>query len=141
MTKYSKGLDFGYRMVFSYPAPSNLSYGWNFGIFAILSLVVQIITGILLAMHYIPQIDYAFLSVEHIMRNVYNGWLLRFVHQTGASVFFIAIYIHMFRGLYYGSFMPPRQYVWIIGSIIFVLMIITAFFGKTIAKDGCLLIN
>lgn len=112
-----------------YPAPTNLSYMWNFGIYSFIALVIQILTGVLLAMHYVSHIDYAFLSIEHIMRNVNFGWLLRYVHSNGASLFFIVVYIHIFRNLFYGSFMYPRELLWIVGVIIFILMIITAFFG------------
>ena len=128
-----------YSTLFLYPAPINLTYFWNFGIYAIVALLIQIVTGILLAMHYIPHLDFAFLSVEHIMRDINNGWLLRYTHSNGASLFFIVVYIHMFRGLYYGSYLYPNQSLWIIGVIIFLLMIITAFFGKNIAKDDLLI--
>jgi len=118
-----------YNLLFIYPAPSNLTYLWNFGIYAILALIIQIVTGILLAMHYIPHLDYAFVSVEHIMRNVNNGWLLRYVHANGASLFFIVVYIHIGRNIYYGSYLYPRGSLWNVGVIIFILMIITAFLG------------
>jgi len=118
-----------YRMLFLYPAPANLSYMWNFGVYALVGLLIQIITGILLAMHYVPDMDLAFLSVEHIMRDVNHGWMLRYVHANGASVFFIAVYIHVFRGIYYGSFLYPREMLWIVGVIILILMIATAFLG------------
>jgi quinol-cytochrome oxidoreductase complex cytochrome b subunit len=113
----------------SYPAPSNLSTMWNFGIYALVCLAAQIVTGIFLAMHYTPDVGLAFISVEHIMRDVENGWILRYLHANGASMFFVVVYIHMLRGLYYGSFMAPRQYLWISGVIIFLLMILTAFLG------------
>jgi ubiquinol-cytochrome c reductase cytochrome b/c1 subunit len=113
----------------SYPAPSNLSYLWNFGIYALICLVVQIVSGIILAMHYTPEIDLAFISVEHIMRDVNYGWLMRYVHANGASMFFIVVYLHSFRGLYYSSFTHPRQFLWIVGVAILLLMIITAFLG------------
>ena len=118
-----------YRMLFLYPAPTILSYMWNFGIFSLVGLIIQIMTGILLAMHYIPDASLAFASVEHIMRDVDNGWLLRYTHANGASVFFIAVYIHLFRNIYYGSFMHPREALWIVGVLILVLMIATAFLG------------
>ena len=118
-----------YSLIFLYPAPSNLSYIWNFGVYAILALTIQLITGILLAVHYIPYIDYAFVSVEHIMRDVNNGWLLRYIHANGASIFFIAVYVHICRNIYYGSYLFPRSSLWNIGVIIFILMIITAFMG------------
>jgi ubiquinol-cytochrome c reductase cytochrome b subunit len=113
----------------SYPAPSNLSYLWNFGIYALICLVIQIVTGIILAMHYTPEINLAFYSVEHIMRDVNYGWLIRYIHANGASMFFIVVYLHSFRGLYYSSFTYPRQALWIIGVAILLLMIITAFLG------------
>jgi quinol-cytochrome oxidoreductase complex cytochrome b subunit len=112
-----------------YPAPSNLSYFWNFGFLAAFSLAVQIITGIFLAMHYTPQVDLAFASVEHIMRDVEGGWLLRYIHANGASMFFIVVYLHIFRGLYYGSYTSPRKAVWVIGVVILFLMMATAFMG------------
>ena len=112
-----------------YPSPSNLNYLWGFGSLAGLCLVVQIATGIFLAMHYTPHIDFAFLSVEHIMRDVEGGWLLRYAHANGASMFFIAVYMHMFRGLYYGSYASPREVVWCVGVVILLLMILTAFIG------------
>nr|YP_004222761.1 apocytochrome b [Glaucocystis nostochinearum]ADW83133.1 apocytochrome b [Glaucocystis nostochinearum] len=112
-----------------YPTPLNLSYLWGFGSLAAICLVIQILTGILLAMHYTPHVDLAFASVEHIMRDVNYGWFLRYVHANGASMFFIVVYIHMFRGLYYGSYTAPRQALWIIGVAIFLLMMATAFMG------------
>jgi ubiquinol-cytochrome c reductase cytochrome b subunit len=112
-----------------YPTPVNINYLWNFGSMAGVFLVVQILTGIFLAMHYTPHVDLAFLSVEHIMRDVEGGWLLRYTHANGASMFFMVVYIHMFRGLYYGSYASPREFLWCIGVIILLLMIITAFIG------------
>ena len=112
-----------------YPSPSNLNYMWGFGSLAGLCLMIQILTGIFLAMHYTCHIDLAFLSVEHIMRDVEAGWLLRYMHANGASMFFLIVYIHMFRGLYYGSYSSPREFVWCLGVIILLLMIITAFIG------------
>ena len=112
-----------------YRAPKNLSYLWSFGSIATIALLIQIITGIFLAMHYTPHVKYAFNSVENIMRNVNYGWLIRYMHSVGASMFFIAVYIHMFRGLYYGSYKKPRELLWIFGVIIFVIMIATAFLG------------
>jgi ubiquinol-cytochrome c reductase cytochrome b subunit len=112
-----------------YPTPSNINYFWGFGSLAGLFLVVQIATGIFLAMHYCAHVDLAFSSVEHIMRDVEGGWLLRYAHANGASMFFIIVYLHMFRGLYYGSYASPREAVWCIGVIILLLMIITAFIG------------
>lgn len=115
--------------VVDYPTPSNLNYFWSFGSIAGICLVVQIATGIFLAMHYTPHVDLAFLSVEHIMRDVEGGWFLRYMHANGASMFFIVVYIHMFRGLYYGSYASPRELLWCIGVVILLLMIITAFIG------------
>ena len=112
-----------------YPTPSNLNYMWSFGSLAGLSLLIQIATGIFLAMHYTAHVDLAFLSVEHIMRDVEGGWLLRYMHANGASMFFLVVYMHIFRNLYYGSYASPRELVWIMGVIILLLMIITAFIG------------
>ncbi len=112
-----------------YPTPRNLSYWWNFGSLAGIMLVTMIVTGIVLAMHYTPHVDYAFESVERIMRDVNYGWLIRYLHMNGASMFFIVVFIHMFRGLYYGSYKAPRELLWILGVIIFVLMMATAFMG------------
>jgi ubiquinol-cytochrome c reductase cytochrome b subunit len=102
---------------------------WSFGSLAGFCLVIQILTGIFLAMHYTPHIDYAFDSVEHIMRDVPGGWLIRYIHANGASMFFIVVYIHIFRGLYYGSYIYPRGFLWCSGVIIFLLMMATAFMG------------
>nr|AWA80916.1 apocytochrome b [Plasmopara viticola] len=112
-----------------YPTPINLNYFYGFGLLAGIMLVVQILTGIFLAMHYTPHIDLAFNSVEHIMRDVNNGWLIRYIHANGASFFFIVVYIHIFRGLYYGSYITPREALWCSGVIIFILMMATAFMG------------
>jgi ubiquinol-cytochrome c reductase cytochrome b subunit len=112
-----------------YPTPANLNYWWGFGSLAGIFLIVQIATGVFLAMHYTANIDLAFASVEHIMRDVNGGWLLRYMHANGASMFFIVVYCHMFRGLYYGSYASPREVVWCAGVIILLLMIITAFIG------------
>jgi ubiquinol-cytochrome c reductase cytochrome b subunit len=116
--------------IIDYPTPINLNYMWSFGSTAGICLVIQIITGIFLAMHYTPHVDLAFLSVEHIMRDVEGGWFLRYMHANGASMFFIVVYLHMFRGLYYGSYASPRELLWCIGVVILLLMIITAFIGK-----------
>jgi ubiquinol-cytochrome c reductase cytochrome b/c1 subunit len=113
----------------AYPTPRNLNYWWTFGGILSLCLGIQIITGIVLAMHYTPTVAGAFNSVEHIMRDVNYGWLIRYVHANGASMFFIAVYIHIFRGLYYGSYKEPREILWILGVIIFLLMMATAFMG------------
>jgi quinol-cytochrome oxidoreductase complex cytochrome b subunit len=112
-----------------YPTPRNLSYWWNFGSLAGIVLVLMIVTGIFLAMNYTPNADLAFGSVERIMRDVNYGWLLRYMHQNGASFFFIIVYIHMFRGLYYGSYKAPRELLWILGVIILLVMMATAFMG------------
>lgn len=112
-----------------YPTPVNLNYFYGFGSLAGIMLVVQILTGIFLAMHYTPHIDLAFNSVEHIMRDVNNGWLIRYIHANGASFFFIVVYIHIFRGLYYGSYITPREALWCSGVTIFILMMATAFMG------------
>ncbi|MEQ1929424.1 MAG: cytochrome b N-terminal domain-containing protein [Parvularculaceae bacterium] len=112
-----------------YPVPKNLNYWWTFGGILGLFLVIQIITGVVLAMHYTPEASLAFASVEHIMRDVNYGWLLRYIHSNGASFFFLAVYIHMFRGLFYGSYKEPREVVWILGVVIFLLMMATAFMG------------
>ena len=112
-----------------YPTPSNLSYFWGFGSLAGLCLVIQIATGIFLAMHYTPHVGMPFLSVEHIMRDVEGGWLLRYAHANGASMFFLVVYTHIFRGLYYGSYSSPRELVWCLGVVILLLMILTAFIG------------
>jgi ubiquinol-cytochrome c reductase cytochrome b subunit len=112
-----------------YRTPRNLSYMWSFGSIAGIALVIQIITGIFLAMHYVPSAAHAFDSVENIMRNVNYGWLIRYIHAVGASMFFIAVYIHIFRGLYYGSYKSPRELLWFLGIIIFIIMMATAFMG------------
>ena len=112
-----------------YPTPRNLNYWWNFGSLAGFFLLTQIITGIILSMHYTAHVDHAFDSVEHIMRNVNHGWLIRYIHMNGASFFFIVVYIHIFRGLYYGSYKAPRELLWWLGIIILLLMMATAFMG------------
>jgi ubiquinol-cytochrome c reductase cytochrome b subunit len=117
------------NMVGNYPAPITITYWWSFGSLAGICLVIQIITGILLAMHYSPNIDLAFLSVEHIMRDVNYGWLIRYIHANGASMFFIIVYLHMFRGLYYGSYLYPRELLWTIGVFIYLAMMATGFMG------------
>lgn len=111
------------------PQPINLSYLWNYGSLLGVCLGIQIVTGITLAMHYVPSIDSAFLSVEHIMRDVNYGWLIRYLHSNTASFFFLFVYLHIARGIYYGSYQHPRTMVWSIGVLIFLLMIITAFLG------------
>jgi ubiquinol-cytochrome c reductase cytochrome b subunit len=111
------------------PQPSNLSYLWNFGSLLAFCLIIQIITGVTLAMHYNPSVLEAFNSVEHIMRDVNNGWLIRYLHSNTASAFFFVVYLHIGKGLYYGSYRAPRTLVWTIGVVIFILMIVTAFLG------------
>jgi ubiquinol-cytochrome c reductase cytochrome b subunit len=115
--------------VINYPTPINLNYMWSFGSTAGICLGIQILTGIFLAMHYSSHVDYAFSSVEHIMRDVNNGWLIRYLHANGASMFFIVTYCHIFRGLYFGSYMNPRGPLWNSGVIIFLLMMGTGFMG------------
>ncbi len=112
-----------------HPTPKNLNYFWNFGSLAGLCLVIQILTGLFLAMHYTAHVNSAFNSVEHIMRDVNFGWLIRYMHAVGASMFFIVVYIHIFRGLYYGSYKSPREVLWALGVIILLLMMATAFMG------------
>ena len=112
-----------------YPTPKNLNYWWTFGGILTFCLVVQIVTGLVLAMHYVAHADLAFDSIEHIMRNVNYGWLIRYVHSNGASMFFLAVYIHIFRSLFYGSYKSPREVIWIIGILIYLLMMATAFMG------------
>jgi ubiquinol-cytochrome c reductase cytochrome b subunit len=115
-----------YMMV---PTPKNLNYWWTFGGILAFCLVTQIVTGIILAMHYVPNAGLAFGSVEHIMRDVNHGWMIRFIHANGASMFFMAVYIHIFRGIYYGSYKAPREVIWLLGMIIYLLMMATAFMG------------
>ena len=115
--------------IIHYPTPISLTYAWSFGSLAGICLVIQMLSGIFLAMHYTPNIDMAFSSVEHIMRDVQNGWLIRYIHANGASMFFIVVYAHICRGLYYGSYMQPRELLWCSGVIIFLLMMGTAFTG------------
>ncbi|MBO9375353.1 cytochrome b [Sphingomonas histidinilytica] len=112
-----------------YPVPRNLNYFWNFGVLSGAALAIQIVTGIVLAMHYAANGLVAFDSVEHIMRDVNSGWMLRYAHANGASFFFIVVYLHIFRGLFYGSYKAPREMVWLLGLVIFLLMMATAFMG------------
>ena len=119
----------GYDSFVDFPTPRNLNYWYTFGGILTLCLVVQIVTGIVLAMHYVPHVDMAFSSVERIDRDVNFGWLLRNIHANGASMFFLAVYLHMFRGLYYGSYKAPRELLWILGVVIFILMMAAAFMG------------
>ena len=122
-------LRFASDTITTFPTPRNLNFWYTFGGILTFMLGVQIVTGIVLAMHYVPNSDLAFDNVEAIMRDVNYGWLLRYVHMNGASMFFLAVYIHIFRGLYYGSYKAPREILWILGVIIFVVMIATAFLG------------
>ena len=119
----------GYDSFVAYPTPRNLNYWWTFGAMLSMCLVVQIVTGVVLAMHYVPHIDMAFASVQRLERDVPYGWLIQNIHAVGASMFFLAVYIHMFRGLYYGSYKAPRELLWILGVVILLLMMATAFMG------------
>ena len=119
----------GWDSFVDFPTPRNLNYWYTFGGILTVCLMIQIITGIVLAMHYVPHIDYAFASVERIDRDVNFGWLLRNIHANGASMFFLAVYLHMLRGLYYGSYKAPRELLWILGVVIYLLMMGTAFLG------------
>ena len=120
---------FAEKELIDYPTPRNLNYWWNFGSLAGIVLVIMIVTGIVLAMHYTPHVDHAFDSVERIMRDVNYGWLLRYIHTNGGSAFFVIVYIHIFRGLYYGSYKSPREILWILGVVILLCMMATAFMG------------
>lgn len=111
------------------PTPKNLNWMWIWGIVLTFCLGMQIITGIVLVMHYTPHVDMAFASIQHIMRNVNGGHMIRYLHMNGASLFFIAVYAHIFRGLYYGSYKAPREITWIIGMLIYLAMMGTAFMG------------
>ncbi|MBW8879850.1 MAG: cytochrome b N-terminal domain-containing protein [Asticcacaulis sp.] len=122
-------LRLAYDSFVDYPTPRNLNYWWTFGGILSLCLGIQIITGIILAMHYVPNVNLAFDSVERIRRDVNGGWMIQFFHANGASFFFFAVYIHMFRGLYYGSYKAPREVLWLLGCVIYFLMIATAFMG------------
>ena len=121
-----------YSSFIAYPVPRNLNYWWTFGGILSFMLVIQIITGVVLVMHYTPHVDFAFNSVEAIMRDVNYGWLLRYVHANGASMFFLAGYIHMFRGMYYGSYKAPREVLWMIGVLIYLVMMATGFMGLSL---------
>ncbi|HTO28585.1 MAG TPA: cytochrome b/b6, partial [Devosia sp.] len=120
---------FAHDTMLTYPTPKNLNIWYTFGGILAIMLVSQILTGIVLAMHYVSSDKLAFDSVENIMRDVNYGWLLRYAHANGASMFFLAVYVHMFRGIYYGSYKAPREVLWILGVVIYVLMIATAFLG------------
>ena len=122
-------MDIVHGQALDFPTPRNLNYWWTFGGILAIMLVIQIVTGVVLVMHYTPHVDYAFQSVEHIMRDVNYGWLMRYMHANGASMFFIAVYIHMFRGMYYGSYKAPREILWMIGVVIYLIMMATAFMG------------
>ena len=119
----------GYDSFVDFPTPRNLNYWYTFGGILTVCLMVQILTGIVLAMHYVPHVDYAFASIERIDRDVNFGWLLRNIHAVGASMFFLAVYMHIFRGLYYGSYKAPRELLWILGVVIYLLMMAAAFLG------------
>src|SRR5207342_192624 len=116
----------------AYPTPRNLNYWWTFGGILGFMLVAQIATGVILAMHYVGTPDRAFDSIEHLMRDVNWGWLLRYTHAVGASMFFLAAYIHTLRGLYYGSYKAPREILWMLGVLILFMMIATAFMGYSL---------
>ncbi len=122
-------LRFAHDTAINFPTPKNLNYWYVFGAILAICLVIQIVTGVILAMHYEASVDGAFASVERIMRDVPYGWLMRYIHANGASMFFLAVYFHMFRGLYYGSYKAPREVLWIIGCVIYLLMMATAFLG------------
>ncbi len=135
-TGFTKWLDsrlpvvrLAYDSFVDFPTPKNLNYWYTFGGILAVCLMTQILTGVVLAMHYTPTVDGAFASVERIMRDVPYGWLIRYIHANGASMFFLAVYIHMVRGLYYGSYKAPREVLWILGCVIFLLMMGTAFLG------------
>jgi len=123
---------FAHEHLLAFPTPRNLNIWYTFGGILAVFLGLQIVTGIVLAMHYTPSAEGAFDSVEHIMRDVNWGWLIRYLHANGASMFFLAVYIHMFRGLYYGSYKAPRELLWILGVLLYALMILTAFLGYTL---------
>jgi len=120
-----------------YPVPRNLNYFWNFGVLAGFMLVVQILTGVILAMHYAPNALVAFDSTEHIMRDVNWGWLLRYGHANGASMFFVVVYIHMFRGLYFGSYKAPREMIWLLGVVIYLLGVTRPTTPRSTAFSRC----
>jgi len=134
-TRYTKlsgvgnGISFAWNHGISYPCPATFTYAYSFGFLALTFLVVQVLSGIFLAMHYAPEVNLAFASVEHIMRDVNNGWVLRYMHANGASMFFLVVYMHMIRGFYYGSYVQPRGHLWASGIVIFLLMTLTGFMG------------
>lgn len=127
--QFSETLDYLLKYLLNYPVFTNLGVLWNFGFASFFFLIIQLLTGFLLSMHYVAHADLAFLSIEQIMRDVNFGWLLRYVHANGASFFFLCVYIHMLRSLFYSSYYGPRRDTWIIGVVIFVLLIVTAFTG------------
>ena len=129
ITKRNILLDLVNEYLIDSPAPKNLNYFWNFGSLLGLNLIILLITGITLAMHYTPHINLAFASVEHIMRDVNSGWLIRYTHANAASFFFIWVYLHIGRGLYYGSYKYPRNQLWIVGVIIYLIMMATSPLG------------
>ncbi len=120
---------FAHDTMLTFPTPRNLNIWYAFGAILTTMLGIQIVTGVVLAMHYVPNAGLAFDSVENIMRDINYGWLIRYLHANGASFFFLAVYIHMFRGLYYGSYKAPREMIWILGVVLYLLMVATAFFG------------
>jgi quinol-cytochrome oxidoreductase complex cytochrome b subunit len=120
---------FAFDTALDFPTPKNLNYWWTFGGILALMLAIQLVTGIVLAMHYVPHVDHAFASVERIMRDVNYGWLIRYMHANGASMFFLAVYLHIIRNLYYGSYKAPREVLWILGCLIYLAMMATAFIG------------
>ena len=122
-------LRFANDTIITFPTPKNLNYWWTFGGILALMLGIQIVSGIVLAMHYVPHVDMAFNSVQRIKRDVNFGWLIQGMHANGASMFFLAVYVHIFRNLYYGSYKAPREVLWLLGCVIYLLMIGTAFFG------------
>ena len=122
-------LNIFYNSLMVYPVPSNITYSWNLGVSAGIMLIIQIITGIFLAMYYVPTAELAFISIRHILNDIDYGLMIRMYHASGSSVFFFIVYLHIFRGLYYGSFTYPRKLVWVSGVIILLIMIITAFIG------------
>ena len=109
--------------------PTNMTYMWNFGVYSLVCLMLQVLTGVFLAMFYVADVEWAFLSIEYVMRDVSWGWLIRYLHGNGASFFFLAVYLHVFRGLYYGSYTYPREFVWLSGVILLMVMVVTAFSG------------
>ena len=129
LIKKSSILNTVYNALLAYPVPSNITYSWNLGISAGIMLFIQIITGIILAMYYVPHADLAFASVRHIINDIDYGLMLRMYHASGSSLFFFVVYLHIFRGLYYGSYAYPRKLVWVSGVIILLIMIVTAFIG------------